>query len=239
VLAQVLTKILLFSHSSIVIMNSSFAQNYRHFFYELADPRSRDLPLMGVPNDFLLALTLSVFFFGFLLPLWLKDVTLKRVKNVTIWVFFIYTMASAVILLKDCARYTYSFVIMRTHEYWNVPEPDESGCPQFCLTFLVLRILQMFEMTFFMMVPSKGFQVKFMIYHHILFPVIIWIIFNFYATSYFAFLVGINVIAHMIISSYKVLCFFIGSIGTTRLKNKIHLYLEVSELNSSFWLCEH
>jgi GNS1/SUR4 family len=208
-------------------MNSSFKELYQYIFYDLADPRSKDLPIFGDPISFFLVYSVLIIFFGFLLPLILKTRNFEKIKVATNRFTLFYAILVQMVMTNPFLYYIYTFHFKKVYKSWNLPKPDESGAVDCICLFLFFRMINLAEITTIVLNPRKNAKLYFIIYHHSLFPLMIWTCLRYFPTTFVSFFGFINLLTFTAFCCYKPLSSHFKFLTTKKIQKNYVIYLQV------------
>ncbi|XP_061721125.1 elongation of very long chain fatty acids protein 7-like [Cydia pomonella] len=178
---------------------------YDIVFYERADPRVLDWPLMGSPWPLLFIITSYLAVIKIILPAYMKNRPPYELRSIIKWYNVVQIIANAVVtwgIMTSGWTTTYHFGCM-------LPDYSLNAEPLRMLRFLwwtiILKLLELLETVFFLMRKKEG-QASFLhVYHHCSSLTIIWAATKYVGGGITSFSPMINNAVHVIMYLYYLL----------------------------------
>ncbi|XP_059059691.1 elongation of very long chain fatty acids protein 7-like [Achroia grisella] len=180
-------------------------RKYHEVFYEKADPRCKDWPLMSSPWSIVTIIVTYLIIIKLILPMHMKDKKPYNLRLVMKWYNIIQILANAVVswgILTSGWTTTYHFGCMLPDYSMN---PEALRMLRFLWWTLLIKIFEMLE-TMFYILRKKDRQASFLhVYHHISTMTFVWMAVKYVGGGITSFSPMLNNAVHVIMYSYYLL----------------------------------
>jgi hypothetical protein len=189
---------------------TSEPQSWVNFFYDRAHPRIRDKFMMGNPYMVLLAYAFYFIFCTKILPKIMEKRQGFSFKNMMAIVDTIILMRGIYFLINTALLIGNAddFVCWRLQAEMTVVAKQETN---FCWQFVVSEYVYTLQTVIAVLGKKENHPVSsYILYHHLIFPLILWCGVNFYPGGHSIFPGLANMTTHAVISVARIYKYWIG-----------------------------
>ncbi|KAG5667628.1 hypothetical protein PVAND_015602 [Polypedilum vanderplanki] len=176
---------------------------YHELFYEKADPRIRDFPLMGNPAAIVIIYGCYAIFFKFFMPRIMQD---RKPVDVRKFVFLLH-----IVLFCNCAFFTIWGLIRYPFSKWRCFALGHNNYGfdlelVYCVyMFMLSKFFFTFESILAGLKKNMEMTETYLLIHHTSLPLLIWSIINYYPGGHATFVGFINSFCHTIMYAYRII----------------------------------
>lgn len=209
-------------------MNTSQVNSVVNFFYENADKRIRDRFLMGNPYQVLLIYASYAIFCGKVLPIVMKNQKpwnyriLMTVVDLLVWLRSLYfaTFGSYAFGLV----YSWRCQPVDLSDTWAGNTAVDNGH-----YYVVSQLIYMLQSVVFVTCKKDKSVGTYLLLHHMLFPISIWLGVNFHPGGHPYFIGFVNSVVHFIVTSIRLHAAVYSNGIVSKKAKKMDVYAHVSQ----------
>lgn len=216
----------LFSLFQSLAMNSSKSLlEYYELFYEYADPRIRDYPLMGYPHWVVISFGFYLILATFILPRYMKHRKPIDLSQYTIYLDGILLSTAFFYFMLGCYGWFFLYD-------WFCQPIDSSDSWTAIMTvrisysFLLTKYIYVMHHLPYVLSKRKSPLINYLLVHHVTFPIMVWTIINFYPGGHVTFAGFINAATHVMLFGMKFVVIIFPSVKSWR--RQFHFGVHVS-----------
>lgn len=208
-------------------MDTSKVYAVLNYFYENADVRIRDRPFMGSPYALIFAYFCYILLITKILPKFMEN---RKPVDYTKYM----TIVDGIL----CTRSAYFLVngsfVWISYYSWTCQPIDLSGSWEADLMmnisyqFAVSKFLYTLQSVVFVASKRTSPVATYLLIHHTIFPLLIWVGANYYPGGHVTFVGFINSIVHFSVTAMRLICYFFPKCFLRDYRKSIDVGLHVS-----------
>lgn len=187
-------------------MNRSQVEKVFSAFYDNADPRLRDWPLMGSPVPIISIYLIYVLVILKILPKFMENRKPLDYKKFMLIVDMILCARSSYFTYLGIEAWFFYAYSWRCQPKFTDPNIAQSHKEVLnCYLFVVTKFLYTLQSVVFVMCKKQSSVSTYLLIHHATFPLLLWIGTNFYPGGHATFIGSINAVVHFCVTGMRII----------------------------------
>jgi GNS1/SUR4 family len=208
---------------------SELYQWYYKTFYENADPRIRDYPLMGLPHKFITIAILLSIFSCYTVPQIFKKYKNLNIIHYQILIFMVQVASTSYIIfhLSNLWLFRYNWVCQPLDA---ASSPENLKAVDITYKYFLYKLFSISENSYFLVKNRNKYWTNYIVFHHLIMPYSCWIVIQYYPEGHTTFTALINCIILNMIYTYGSVSELFPTIAPKRWTRRITSTLDEAQL---------